>query len=164
MAKNSDTFKVTLPADRDNVILMTRIFNAPPELVYKAYSTPELVAKWWGWEQNTTIIDVMDFQPGGKWRYYQTIDGKDEAFRGEYKEIVPNEKITYTFEYEGYPGHICTETIEFIAQEDGTTLLRNTSVYDSKEERDGMIESGMEDGARHTWDRLEDVAEGLKAV
>jgi uncharacterized protein YndB with AHSA1/START domain len=156
--QSSSTLTLTLPSDRE--IVMTRVFNAPRELVFEAHSKPEHIKRWWGPRGYTVPVCDMDFRTGGAWRFVtRGPDGKEDAFRGEFREIVPPEKITWTFEWEGLPGHISVETLTF---EDvgGKTKLTATSVFDSKEDRDGMIESGMEAGARETWDRLAELVEG----
>ena len=96
----------------------------------------------------------MDFRPGGRWRFVlRDMDGNEFGFRGEYREIVPPERIVWTFEFDGMPGHVSVETLVF-EEHDGKTTLTGTSVFDSKEDRDGMLQSGMEEGAAETWDRL----------
>lgn len=155
MAASSNPTTLTLPSDRE--IVMTRIFDAPRELVYKAHTDPALVPLWWGRRNYTTIVDRMDVRPGGAWRFVQhTPDGGEYAFNGVYREVVPPERIVQTFEFEGYPGHIQVETIVF---EDlgGRTLLTSTARFDSLEDRDGMLQSGMEEGAVESWDQLEEL-------
>ena len=135
-------------------IAMTRIFDAPRELVFKAYTDPEAVPLWWGQRASTTIVDKMDCTPGGQWRYIQRdADGNEYAFNGEYLEIVANEKIVNTFEFEPMPGHVITDTAVF---EDvgGKTRVTVTSLFANAEDLKGMLESGMEEGANESWDRL----------
>jgi uncharacterized protein YndB with AHSA1/START domain len=96
----------------------------------------------------------MDFRPGGRWRFVQRgADGSEVAFRGVYREIVPPERIVNTFEFEGLPGHVSVETMTLV-ERDGKTTLTSTSRFDSAEDRDGMLRSGMEKGAAETYDRL----------
>jgi len=109
----------------------------------------------------TLTVCEMAFRPGGAYRFVQRdTDGNEFAFRGEYREIVPPERIVHTFEFEGMPGHVSVETLALVEQ-DGKTTLTATSVFDSVEDRDGTLQSGMEAGARETWDRL---AEHLGAM
>lgn len=152
-ASNSSTLTVTLPSDRE--IAMTRVFNAPRRLVFEAHSTPEHVRSWWGRNgSNSMPVCEMDFRPGGRYRYVlREADGTEFGFRGEYREIAPPERIVWTFEFEGMPGHISVETLVF-EEHDGKTTLTGTSVFDSVEDRDGMLQSGMEEGAKATWDNL----------
>jgi uncharacterized protein YndB with AHSA1/START domain len=161
VAKSNSAYKVTLPSDRE--IVMTRVFNAPRELVFKAHVDPTLIAQWWGLRSNTTIVDQMDARPGGKWRLVQRRpDGSEEGFRGEFREIVPPERFTWTFEWEGMPGHVGLETYTF-EEHAGKTTLTATSVFNTLEERDGVIASGMEAGANESADRLEELLASLQA-
>ena len=141
---------------------MERVFNAPRELVFRAFVDPELVPKWWGMRTSTTIVDKMDVRPGGAWRYVQVMsDGTEHGFRGEYREIVPPEKISWTFEYEPMPGHVLVETTTFEVVEGNKTRAVTISVFDTVEERDGMLSSGMEAGAAESYDRLEELLSSL---
>ncbi|MGH2534644.1 MAG: SRPBCC family protein [Thermomicrobiales bacterium] len=145
-------YTISTPSDRE--IVFTRVFDAPRDLVYQAYTDPDLIPKWWGPRGSTTIVDTMDVRPGGKWRYIQReADGAEYAFNGEYREVVPPERLVYTFEFEMMPGHIAVDTIT-LEEADGKTTLTNTSHYDSVEDRDGMLSSGMEAGAAESMDRL----------
>ena len=151
-ANKTGTTKVTLPSDRE--ILITREFDAPRDVVFKAMTDPDLIPRWWGPRKYPTRVDKMDVRPGGTWRFLSRgPDGTETGFRGEYREIVPPERIVQTFEWEPMAGHISVETAEF-TEHDGRTLLTTRSVFASKEDRDGMIQSGMEDGLRETHDRL----------
>lgn len=145
---------ITLKSDLE--IEATRVFNAPRRLVFEAHSTPEHVKRWWGLRGTTMTTCEMDFRPGGTWRYVmRKADGQEYAFRGEYREIVPPERLVHTFEFEGMPGAISLETLTF-TEDDGKTTITATSKFDSREARDGMIQSGMETGAAETLDRLEE--------
>lgn len=151
-ANKTGTTKVTLPSDLE--ILITRDFDAPRDVVFKAMTDPNLIPRWWGPRKDTTRVDKMDVRPGGAWRFVvREPDGTEYGFRGEYREIVPNERIVQTFEWEPMAGHISLETAVFTEHE-GRTLLTNTTRFSSKEDRDGMIQSGMEKGLRETHDRF----------
>lgn len=140
---------------------MTRVFDVPRHLVFEAHSKREHLEKWWGPRGYTLPVCDLDFRPGGAYRFVSRgPDGGEDAFRGEFREIVPPERITYTFEWEGMPGHISVETLVF-EELDGQTRLTATSVYDSVEDRDGMLSSGMEQGAAETWDRLAELVETM---
>lgn len=153
MSSEACTLKVTTPNDLE--IVMTRDFNAPRELVFRAYTDPTLIPRWWGLGKHTTTIDKMDVRPGGAWRFVcQDPEGDVYAFRGEYREVVPPEKLVYTFEFEPMAGHIMTETVLF-QNLGGKTRVTTRSAFDSKDDRDGMIASGMESGAAESCDRLE---------
>lgn len=135
-------------------IVMTCMFDAPRELVFKACTDPDLVPQWWGPKRLTTTVDKMDVKPGGVWRFVQRdSSGSEYAFNGVYREIVSPERLVYTFEFEGMPGHVMLETLTF-EEHDGKTKLTDTSVFDTVGERDGMLESGMEEGAAESMDRL----------
>ncbi|TME61017.1 MAG: ATPase [Chloroflexi bacterium] len=157
---SSTTTKVTLPSDKE--ILITREFDAPRDVVFKAMTDPNLIPRWWGPRGYTTIVEKMDVRPGGKYRFlHRTTGGEESAFRGEYREVVAPERIVQTFEWEPMAGHISVETATFTEQ-DGRTLLTTRSVFASKEDRDGMIQSGMEKGLRETHDRFAELLVDLR--
>src|SRR4051794_32418110 len=135
-------------------IIMLREFDAPRELVFKAYTDPAFVPQWWGPKSMTTIVDKMDVKFGGIWRYVQRKpDGSEYGFRGVYHAIVPNERLVFTFEFEGMPGHVMLETLAF-EEHNGKTKMTDSSVFQSVEDRDGMLQSGMEGGAAESLDRF----------
>ena len=145
--------RVSTPTERE--IVIEREFDAPRERVFAAFVDPELVPRWWALRIDTTVVDEMDVRPGGRWRFRTSAPDGEHAFRGVYREISPPERVVQTFEYEGMPGHVCVETIEF---EDlgGRTRMVNTSLVHLAEERDAMLEA-MEPGAAETLDRLEEL-------
>ena len=148
-----NTLTVTTPSDLE--IVLTREFDAPRALVFEALSKPEHLRNWWGQASSTLTHCDMDFRPGGKWRFVERDkDGQEWGFRGEVREIVPPERIVQTFEWEGLPGHISVETMR-LEDLGGRTRITVTSVFDSVEDRDGMLQSGMEQGAGESYDRLE---------
>src|ERR1043165_10303824 len=99
---------LSLPSDRE--ILLTRVFDAPRDLVFEAHSKPEHVRRWWGPARYEMVVCEMDFRPGGTWRFVQRgPEGDEHGFHGEYREIVRPERLAYTFEYEGAPGHVSLE-------------------------------------------------------
>jgi len=152
---------VSTPSDRE--IVLQRDFDAPRDLVFQAFSKPEHVNQWWGQKGSTLPVCELDFRPGGKWRFVERdASGAEWGFRGEVREITPPERIVQTFEFEGMPGHISVETM-VLEEMDGKTRLTVTSVFDSKEDRDGMLQSGMETGAGETYDRLEAYLKSLAA-
>jgi uncharacterized protein YndB with AHSA1/START domain len=161
MTEKTDTATtLTTPTDRE--IGMTRVFNAPRELVYQAHTDPNHITQWWGPRRMTTTVDTLDVRPGGAWRFVQRDqDGNEYGFRGEFREVVPPERLVFTFEYEGMPGHILQQTITF-EEHDGKTTVSSTALFDSVADRDGMLESGMESGATESWDRLAELFERLK--
>jgi uncharacterized protein YndB with AHSA1/START domain len=157
----SNGLKVTTPSDRE--IVMTRRFAAPRELVFEAHSSCEHMRNWWGPRKYEVDSCEIDFRPGGSWRVtHKSVDGPEEhGFRGEYREIVRPERIVWTFEWEGMPGHVSVETLT-LEENDGETTLTARSVYDTVEDRDGMLQSGAEAGAGETFDRLDEYLEKLK--
>ena len=160
MAVSSGTAKVTLPAD--DQILITREFDAPKHLVYKAFTTPELVKRWWHANRGEMTVAEIDLREGGKWRYVMVAEGDFEVgFHGEYREIVPNERIVSTEVYEGMPGAEAVNTMT-LTEADGRTTLEILVQHASKEHRDAHIESGMEAGMQDAMDLLEQVAVSLR--
>jgi uncharacterized protein YndB with AHSA1/START domain len=149
------TATVTTPTDRE--IHIERTFDAPRDKVFAAFTDPELIPDWWGPRDTTTIVDQMDVRPGGSWRFVgRGADGSETAFRGTYREITPPERIVQTFEWEGMPGHVSVETAVFEDLGDRTRLVA-TTLFHTTEERDGMLNSGMEGGMNETYDRLDEV-------
>jgi uncharacterized protein YndB with AHSA1/START domain len=155
---------VALPADEQ--ILITREFDAPRDLVYRAFTTPELVKRWWAGKRGEVTIAEIDLRVGGRWRYVMVADGGFEvAFHGEYREIVPNEKLVNTEIFEGAPGGgAALVTCTFEGLDDGRTRLHMLSSVDSQQIRDTIIATGMEGGAQEGLDLLEQIAIELNAA
>lgn len=110
-----------------------------------------MIPKWWGRRASNTTVDKMDVRQGGQWRFVQASpDGDEWGFRGEFREITPPSRLAYTFEFEGMPGHVLVETVE-LEQHNGTRTLTSRSVFDSTEDRDGMLSSGMEAEPLNQW-------------
>ena len=164
MPATSGTAVLTLPSETE--ILMVREFDAPPELVFKAYTTPELVKRWWAGKRGNVTVAEIDLRVGGRWRYVMVADGGFEvAFHGEYREIVPNEKLVNTEIFEGAPeGGAALVTCTFEGLDDGRTRLHMLSSVDSQEIRDTIIATGMEGGAQEGLDLLEQIAIELNAA
>lgn len=155
--------KITTPSDRE--ILMTRVFDAPRHLVYEAMTRPELLKRWLlgppGW---TMVVCDIDLRVGGNYRYvWRNEDGHDMGMGGVYREIKAPERIVSTevFDQSWYPGE-AVGTLELL-EEGGKTTLLSTVLYESKEARDGVLQSGMEDGVAVSYDRLEDLLASLPA-
>jgi uncharacterized protein YndB with AHSA1/START domain len=160
---SSGTATVSLPTDEQ--ILITREFDAPRELVFKAYTTPELVKRWWHANRGEVTVVEIDLRVGGRWRYAMTTpDGQEVGFHGEYREIVPNERIVSTEVYEmpGVPDPEGTLNTATFAEADGRTTLTILVEAPSREVRDAIIESGMEEGLQDALDLLEQVAVSLR--
>ena len=155
MTKNMLTTIAAEPGKQE--IVITRIFSAPRELVFKAFTDRNAIPKWWGPRRLSTIVDSMEVRPGGIWRFVQRdANGMEFAFHGVYHEVHPPERLVYTFEFEGMPGRIVLETVTFEEVKGGTKLTER-SVFQSVGDRDGMVKSGMEEGARETMERLEEL-------
>jgi uncharacterized protein YndB with AHSA1/START domain len=156
---SSGTAKVTLPTDEQ--ILITRQFDAPRDLVYKAWTTPELVKRWWCGERGEMTLAEIDLRVGGTWRYVMIANaGFEVAFHGEYRELVPNERVVTTEVFEGMPDAAALVTLTF-DEVDGRTTLTMLVQHSSKEHRDAHVDSGMEGGMQEAMDRLEQVAISL---
>ena len=139
-----------------------RTFDAPRELVWKAHTDPELVAKWWGPNRHQTRVEEMDLRPGGKWRYVSVdADGNEFAFYGEYLEVTPPQgfKWTFMFDVEGIGPQGGPETFTF-DEIDGRTKVTSVGHFDSVESIEGALTTGMTKGAIETWDRLEALLTG----
>ena len=157
---SSRTAVVTLPTDKQ--IQITREFAAPRQLVYKAYTTPELIKRWWSGDRGEVTSAEVDLRVGGRWRYVMTANGGFEvAFHGEYREIVPNERLVTTEVYEGAPEGEAVVTHIF-AEKDGRTTLTILMELPDRESRDAVINSGMEGGMQESMDHLEQVAISLR--
>jgi uncharacterized protein YndB with AHSA1/START domain len=166
MTVSSGSAQVTLPSDEQ--ILITRGFDAPKHLVFEAFTTPELVRRWWHARRGEMTVCEIDLRQGGRWRYVMvTPDGFEVGFHGEYREIVPNERIVSTEVYEGVPqpedgpesGTVNTATF---TEADGRTTLTILVDAPSKDVRDAILESGMEDGLQDALDLLEQTAASLR--
>ena len=156
---SSQTAVVTLPSDTQ--ILITREFAAPSRLVYKAWTTPELVRRWWSARRGQVTVAEVDLRVGGTWRWVMvTEDGFEAAFHGEYRELVAGQRIVCTEVYEGMADAEALNTMTFI-EVNGRTTLTILVDHKSKEHRDAHINSGMEAGMQDAFDLLEEVAVSL---
>jgi uncharacterized protein YndB with AHSA1/START domain len=162
---SSGSAKVELPSDEQ--ILITREFDAPKELVFRAYTTPELVRQWWHAKRGEMTVAEIDLRPGGKWRFVMVAEGGVEVgFHGEYREVVPNERIVSTEVFEGIPDNVYPENATLntatFTDVEGRTWLELLVDAPSKEIRDAIIESGMEAGLQDALDLLEETAASLR--
>ena len=155
--------KAKFTVNRDTLeVRMERVFDAPRDLVWRVITNPTLIPQWWGPSQYKTVVDKFDFKVGGVWRYVHKVNEGEYAFNGVYKEIVPNEKIVDTFEFEPMPGHILTETMTLTDLPDGKTQFKQVSKYATIEDLEGMVASGMESGATETVERLDKLLKSQK--
>ena len=158
-AATKGSAKVTLPKDTE--ILITREFDAPRQLVYKAWTTPELVERWWAGRRGRMTSVEIDLREGGSWRYVMEATGGFEvAFHGEFRELVPNQRIVTTEVYEGAPEGTepALNLVTFNESESGGTLLELLVQCSDRETRDAIIASGMEAGMQEHFDLLDELA------
>jgi uncharacterized protein YndB with AHSA1/START domain len=149
---------VTTPSDRE--IHVERVFNAPRDRVFAAFTDPTLIPQWWG---GGTVVDAMDVRPGGSWRFVsRQPNGYEMAFRGTYREVVPPERLVQTFEIEAMPGRVHVEAFSF-TDLGPRTRLNLVMSFNTPEERDGVLNSGMQAGMEQTYGRLEELLVKLAA-
>ena len=163
MADKSRTTMIAQPGKQE--MLITREFDAPRELVFQAFTDPGLVPQWWGPRRLSTLVDKLDAKPGGQWRFInRDPDGNEYGFHGVYHEILAPERIIDTFEFEGLPeaGHVCLETLILEVLPGGRTRLTAQSVFQSVADRDGMLQSGMEEGLNDSYERLTELLEKME--
>ncbi len=173
MVVSDSELKVRIVSDREAEL--SRVFDAPRELVFRAMMDPALITQWWGPRRYRTVVGTMDVRVGGRWRFGNiAADGGEHWFRGEYREIVPNERVVQTFEYEPLAGHVSVETMTLEDLGDGRTLMRVLTVFATAEDAramagegpwtpEGLAASDMAQGAAETYDRLAEILAGLKA-
>jgi uncharacterized protein YndB with AHSA1/START domain len=156
---SSGTAEVTLPSDTQ--ILITREFGAPKRLIYRAWTTPDLIKRWWSGDRGDVVVADVDLRVGGNWRYVmRTTAGFEVAFHGQYREIIPNDRIISTEIFEGMPDAEAVSTLS-LTESHGRTTLRLLVQHLSREHRDAHINSGMEGGMQESMDHLEQVAISL---
>ena len=138
-------------------IVITREFDAPRDLLFRAHTDPALLARWLGPRRLSMIIDHFDARAGGTWRYiHRDVDGNEYGFHGVFHGTPSPDGIVQTFEFEGMPGHVSLQTIAF-EEQGGKTLLRQNAVFQSVADRDGMLESGMAEGVNDSMERLDEL-------
>jgi uncharacterized protein YndB with AHSA1/START domain len=143
---------VTTPTDRE--IRIERIFDAPRSKVWKAMIDPSLIAQWWG-RGNKLVIEKFEPVRGGHWRFVEHADGQQHGFEGRFREVTPEERVVQTFEWDGLPGHTIVQTMSLEDLGDGRTRIVNVSLFFTTEERDGMLQSGMEGGLNESYAALD---------
>jgi uncharacterized protein YndB with AHSA1/START domain len=147
--------RVTTSGERE--VTIEREFAAPRERVFAAFVDAEQIVQWWGRRESTTIVDKMEARDGGDWRFVErNPDGSENAFRGSYREVNEPERIVYTFEWEGMPGYVCLEQVDFEAHGERTRIVTKTTFF-AQGERDGMLESGMEIGLNESYEMLDEL-------
>lgn len=146
----------------DRTIRVERVLDAPRDLVWRAFSEPELVAQWWG-RGNKVDIERFEFEKGGHWRFVEHHEGGSTGFEGRFREVDPKTLISQTFEWDGAPGHPVIDTNEFSDIEGGrATKVTTTSQFFNQEERDGMAAAGAESGMAQSYAALDALLERLK--
>jgi uncharacterized protein YndB with AHSA1/START domain len=152
--KNTGTLKVTTPTDQE--IVLTRVFDAPRQMVFDAFTKPELLKRWFGPRGWSLVVCETDFRVGGSWRFVlRGPDGTEMGMRGVYREIVPPERTVHTESFDDFPGESIVTAVW--AEDRGKTTLTATIRYPSQEVRDAVINSGMEHGAAESYDKLAEV-------
>jgi uncharacterized protein YndB with AHSA1/START domain len=143
-----------MPTDRE--IRVERIFAATRDRVWRAFTDPALVAQWWG-RGNKLVIERMEVERGGHWRYVEHTPEGEHGFEGRYREVTPPDRIVRTFEWDGMPGHVIVESATFEDLGDGRTKIVTTMLFHTPEDRDGMLNSGMEGGLNESYVALDGV-------
>lgn len=143
---------VTTPTDRE--ILIERIFDAPRDRVWRAFTEPALLAQWWG-RGNKLDVERFELERGGHWRFVEHGPEGVHGFEGRFREVTPPERIVQTFEWDGMPAFVIIESLELVDLGDGRTKVVNRSLFYSTEERDGMLQSGMEQGLNQSYAALD---------
>jgi uncharacterized protein YndB with AHSA1/START domain len=144
--------KVTTPTDRE--IRIERIFDAPRDRVWRAFTDPKLVAQWWG-RGNKLVIEKFELERGGHWRFVEHGPEGQHGFEGRFREITPQSRVVQTFEWDGMPAYVIVETMELEDLGDGRTKIVTVSLFHTPEERDGMLQSGMEEGLNQSYEALD---------
>lgn len=150
---------LTTPTDRE--LRIERIFDAPRPRVWRAMTDPELVKQWWG-RGNPLTVERLEVERGGHWRFVEHSDDGDHGFEGRFREVVPPEKLSMTFEWDGAPGHTVVQTIMLEDMGDNRTRMVSTSMFFTKEDRDGMMSAGMEGGMNESYQALDRVLAAMR--
>ena len=154
MTTTNSAATLTMPSERELVI--TRVFDAPPKLVWEAMTNPDHLKHWYGWRTMTMSACEIDLHPGGAWRYgIRDTEGHEFVFSGEYREVVPPERLVSTEGWEAMPGHEYVVTVTF-EEEDGKTRMTSHLLYKDGADRDGHLQSGMEAGMQESYVRLDE--------
>ena len=150
--------RATVDKQGEREIRIVREFDAPRERVFEAFTDGAQLTQWWGPHGTKMTVDKLDARTGGDWRFLmEDSDGSETAFRGSFREVTPPERIAWTFEWSGMPGYVSVDSTEFEDLGDGRTRVTTTSTFLFPEERDGMIEAGMEGGLQESYERLDEL-------
>jgi uncharacterized protein YndB with AHSA1/START domain len=146
--------KATVTTPTDRTIRIERVFDAPRDRVWRAFTDPTLLAQWWG-RGNKLVVERLEVERGGHWRLVEHSADGVHGFEGRYREVTPPSRLVQTFEWDGMPGYVIIETVEFEEVGQAQTRVVNVSQFYSTEERDGMLQSGMEDGLNQSYAALD---------
>jgi len=148
------TSTITTPTDRE--IHIERVFDAPRDRVWRAFTERDQITQWWG-RGNKLVVEKMEVERGGHWRFVEHSADGVHGFEGRYREVTPPDRLVYTFEWDGMPGHVAVDTTIFEDLGDGRTKIVSTSIFHTTEERDGMLYSGMEQGLNQSYAALDEL-------
>lgn len=154
---STESKPATVDLSGETGLHIERIFEAPRERVFAAFTDPELIPRWWGRRVDTTTVELMEPVTGGDWRFRCESPEGTIVFRGTYREVTPVERISQTFEWDGMPGFVSVDTTVFEDLGDGRTKIVTDSLFFTNGEREGMVGSGMEKGMNETYERLDEV-------
>lgn len=156
MSSSTKQSGATLSTPGEREIRIERVFDAPRDKVWRAFTEPELVAQWWG-RGNALVIERLEVERGGHWRFVEHGPEGEHGFEGRFREVTPQDRLVYTFEWDGMPGYVILETADFEVVDADTTKVVNVSLFYTGEERDGMLSSGMEQGLNESYAALDRV-------
>ncbi|MBF6099800.1 SRPBCC family protein [Nocardia cyriacigeorgica] len=151
---STTTNDAVISTTSDTEIHVERVFNAPVDRVWDAYSRIEQLSRWWG-RGNQLDVERWEFRKGGHWRFVEHADGESHGFEGRFREITPKERIVQSFEWDGMPAHVAIDATTFVDLGDGRTKVVTDSQFHTREERDGMLQSGMESGLNESYRALD---------
>ncbi|WP_280228236.1 SRPBCC family protein [Nocardia cyriacigeorgica] len=151
---STTTNDAVISTTSDTEIHVERVFNAPVDRVWEAYSRIEQLSRWWG-RGNQLDVERWEFRKGGHWRFVEHADGESHGFEGRFREITPKERIVQSFEWDGMPAHVAIDATTFVDLGDGRTKVVTDSQFHTREERDGMLQSGMESGLNESYRALD---------
>ncbi len=150
--KSANKATVSKPSERE--IRIERTFDAPRDRVWRAFTDPKLLAQWWG-RGNKLVIEKFELERGGHWRFVEHGPEGKHGFEGRFREVTPQDRIVQTFEWDGMPAYVIIETLELSDLGDGRTKVVTLSLFHTTDERDGMLESGMEEGLNQSYEALD---------
>jgi uncharacterized protein YndB with AHSA1/START domain len=159
--KTPATSVLTTPSDRE--VRTERVFDASRDRVWRAFTDPEQVAQWWA-RGNKLVIERMEVERGGHWRFVEHSAEGVDGFEGRYREVTPPERLVWTFDWDGKPGHVVVDATEFEDLGDGRTKVITTSLFHTTEERDWMLGAGMQTGLDQSYAALDRLLAGEREV